>query len=181
MHDLDYTFSPAFSGGTSMKRCMRSAILAFALAATGVAFAQSSDIAGERASAKAERARLKAENEANQAAAERSRIAKEEAIANRAPAPERIPSPEQMPPLLRGPDGNEWLQRAMALDAQDNGPQAVKAYIHSARAGNCKAVQRLGQIYSRGLVGIAQDVDESNKWYNFGRTLGCEVPVSKRK
>ena len=67
--------------------------------------------------------------------------------------------------------------RAQELEAQGRGREAVMAYTVAARAGNGKAALRLGEIYDKGLIGVAKDYAQSLKWYNAARVLGEEVPI----
>jgi TPR repeat protein len=73
------------------------------------------------------------------------------------------------------------LQAAVTLDREGKGAEAVDAYDRAARAGNCDAAKRLGEIYDQGLIGITRNYPESLKWYNAARVLGCEVPMATRK
>ena len=42
-------------------------------------------------------------------------------------------------------------------------------------------IQRLGEIFDKGLVGIQRDYAESLKWYNAARVLGEDVPMAKSR
>jgi len=72
-------------------------------------------------------------------------------------------------------------ETAAALDAQGKGPEALDAYDRAARAGNCYAAQRLGEIYDQGLIGVQRNYAESLKWYNAARVLGCDIAFPARK
>jgi len=68
------------------------------------------------------------------------------------------------------------FDEAAALEARGKAPQAHAAYVRAARAGDCNAAKRLGQIYDKGLLGVQKDFRESLKWYNFARALGtCDI------
>jgi TPR repeat protein len=61
------------------------------------------------------------------------------------------------------------------------GREAIQAYTQAARAGDCSAAKRLGQIYQNGEGGIARDGVEAAKWFNAARGLGCAVPLGVTK
>ena len=64
------------------------------------------------------------------------------------------------------------------------GPMAVgvvQKLAKAARAGDCEAARRLGDVYKYGGDGITRDAVESAKWYNAARTLGCTVPLDNRR
>lgn len=71
----------------------------------------------------------------------------------------------------------EARKKAMDLEAEGRGHEALRIYIAAARSGDCEAAARLGEIYDKGLVGVARNYAESLKWYNAARVLGCEVPL----
>ena len=67
------------------------------------------------------------------------------------------------------------LQLAQNFEAEGNGREAVRAYATAARAGNCEAARRLGQIYEKGIRGVPHDYQESLSWYGRAEKLGCKV------
>jgi tRNA A-37 threonylcarbamoyl transferase component Bud32 len=77
------------------------------------------------------------------------------------------------------PGGQGLFDQAMALEQQGKGGDAVKLYVRAARSGNGKSAKRLGQIYDKGIAGVARDYAESLKWYNAARVLGEEVPLAR--
>ena len=82
--------------------------------------------------------------------------------------------------VAAAPSGSETLfQEASALEQQGKGRDAVKVYTRAARAGNSRAMKRLGEIYDKGIPGVSRDYAESLKWYNAARVLGEEVPLAK--
>src|SRR5216684_5221892 len=62
--------------------------------------------------------------------------------------------------------GDALFRQAVALEKEGKGPDAVKAYMNAARSGSGKAARRLGEIYDKGLLGVAHDYSESVKWFN---------------
>ena len=67
------------------------------------------------------------------------------------------------------------FQLAQNLEAQGKSTEAVRAYSALARAGNCEAARRLGQIYEKGVRGVPHDYQESLQWYRRAEQLGCKV------
>jgi len=126
----------------------------------------------ERAAAaeKAAAERIAAAEKAAAEAAARAAAA-EKAAAEKAKLAAAAPS---------APSGGEALfEQASALEQQGKGGDAVKVYVRAARAGNGKAAKRLGDIYDKGLAGVARDYAESLKWYNAARVLGEDVPLQR--
>lgn len=72
--------------------------------------------------------------------------------------------------------GSTVYLTAQEFDRDGRGREAIRAYTQAARAGNCEAAKRLGEIYHHGLIGIARDYAEGLKWYNAARVLGCDLP-----
>jgi class 3 adenylate cyclase len=123
-------------------------------------------------------------------AAERARIEAERATAERlkqeamqAAAQAKLAEASRAEPAAAAPSSTSHDQYRVAagLEAEGKGKEAVRAYIQAARGGNCEAAKRLGDIYDAGLLGVSRDYAESLKWYNFSRTLGCEVPLRARQ
>jgi TPR repeat protein len=115
-----------------------------------------------RAEQAAAQARLSAEKAAQKAAekaAERPAFVEPPKVALAAPTP---------PPSL--------YEQAEALEREGKGPEAVRMYLRAARAGSGKAAKRLGEIYDKGIAGVARDYAESLKWLNAARVLGEDVP-----
>ena len=81
--------------------------------------------------------------------------------------------------VAAAPASDTLFEQASALEQQGKGGDAVKAYTRAARAGNSKAMKRLGEIYDKGIPGVSRDYAESLKWYNAARVLGEEVPLAK--
>src|SRR5258708_6560566 len=48
-------------------------------------------------------------------------------------------------------------------------------HASAAKAGNCEAARRLGQIYEKGLRDVRHDYQESLSWYRQAEKLGCKV------
>src|SRR5207237_10076372 len=123
----------------------------------------------------AERARL----DADKTAAEKEKL-EAERVAAEARAPTEKPRQQQaavqsQSSATSGAGGQ--YQVAANLESEGKGKDAIRAYIQAARGGNCQAAMRLGEIYDKGLMGIARDYAESLKWYNAARVLGCDVPL----
>lgn len=86
-----------------------------------------------------------------------------------------------MPPVLRWETPrSDLFDVAVALEQAGKGAEAVKAYKRAARAGNGKAARRLGDIYDKGIAGVARDYALALRWYNAARVLGEDVPPVKR-
>lgn len=89
-----------------------------------------------------------------------------------------------MPPVLRWetPSRSETalMEEAAKLEQAGRGAEAVKTYERAARAGNGKAARRLGDIYDKGIAGVARDYALALRWYNAARVLGEDVPPVKR-
>jgi TPR repeat protein len=102
------------------------------------------------------------------ALAEERRRAREEPVAA-APA---VPGPRVDPQAL--------YEQAAGLEGSGKGPEAVQTYIRAARAASGRAALRLGEIYDKGIAGVARNYGESLKWYNAARVLGEDVPLLKR-
>ena len=82
-----------------------------------------------------------------------------------------------MPPVLRWETPrSDLFDVAVALEQAGKGAEAVKAYERAARAGNGKAARRLGDIYDKGIAGVARDYALALRWYNAARVLGEDVP-----
>jgi serine/threonine-protein kinase len=120
--------------------------------------------AADKAKAEAERQIAEAKAAAEKAKADAERAAREAAA--RAPAPAAA-------------GGGDAFKVAAAFDNEGKGKEAVRAYMQAARGGSCDAAKRLGDIYDKGLIGIPRDYAESLRWYNFGRTLGCDIAIQK--
>ena len=68
-------------------------------------------------------------------------------------------------------------EQARRLEVEGKGAEAVRVYIRAARARLGKAALRLGEIYDKGIPGVARDPAESLKWYKAARALGEPVPL----
>ncbi|HEV3008569.1 MAG TPA: protein kinase [Burkholderiales bacterium] len=131
--------------------------------------------ASDKALADARAAAEKAKAEAEKAIADAEKARKEAAA-----AAEKARREAQQPAVAGAPPGSDTLfEQASALEQQGKGGEAVKAYTRAARAGNSKAMKRLGEIYDKGITGVSRDYAESLKWYNAARVLGEEVPLAK--
>lgn len=71
------------------------------------------------------------------------------------------------------------LDEAAALEAAGRGPDAVKLYERAARSGSGKAALRLGEIYEKGIAGVAADYQASLRWRNAARVLGEDLPLRR--
>jgi tRNA A-37 threonylcarbamoyl transferase component Bud32 len=131
--------------------------------------------AAEKALADAKAAAEKAKADADKAIADaRAAEAKAKADAEKAKREAATTT------VAAAPAGSDTLfEQASALEQQGKGGEAVKAYTRAARAGNSKAMKRLGEIYDKGIPGVSRDYAESLKWYNAARVLGEEVPLAK--
>ena len=67
------------------------------------------------------------------------------------------------------------FQLAQNFEAEGKGREAVRAYASAAKAGNCEAARRLGQIYEKGIRDVQRDYQESLSWYRQAEKLGCKV------
>ena len=66
-----------------------------------------------------------------------------------------------------------WLyEEARKAELDGNSSEAVRLYIRAARAGDGKAAYRLGEIYEKGIAGVARDDQESLTWFKVARQLG---------
>jgi len=88
--------------------------------------------------------------------------------------PPATDSPKPTPPVAVQGNGNSF-QLAQNLEAEGKAREAVRAYASSAKAGNCEAARRLGQIYEKGLRDVLHDYQESLSWYRQAEKLGCKV------
>ena len=71
------------------------------------------------------------------------------------------------------------FRQAQALEAEGKGREAVQLYLRAARMGLGKAALRLGEIYNKGIPGVAVDYAESLKWFTVARALGETVLLKK--
>jgi TPR repeat protein len=71
---------------------------------------------------------------------------------------------------------NTAYTKIIVVDSRAEAMRAARTLVERARAGDCHAAKRLGDIYRDGAEGVARDPAESMKWYNAARVLGCEVP-----
>jgi hypothetical protein len=56
-------------------------------------------------------------------------------------------------------------EQALALEREGSGAEAVKVHLQAARAGDGRSAMRLGEIYGRGIFGVAPNPSESARWY----------------
>jgi serine/threonine-protein kinase len=124
--------------------------------------------AAERAKAEAEKqiAEARAAAERAKAEAERAREAAAKASTTVAAAPS---------------SGDTLFAQAAALEQQGKGNEAVRAYRNAVRAGSGEAAKRLGDIYNKGIAGVAPDYAESLKWYTTARAMGVDVQLQKAR
>jgi serine/threonine-protein kinase len=94
------------------------------------------------------------------------------------------PKPDAPPPSTDTPKppapvaatGNvNSFQLAQNLEADGKGREAVRVYVSAAKAGNCEAARRLGQIYEKGIRDVQHDYQESLSWYRQAEKLGCKI------
>jgi len=130
--------------------------------------------AAEKAVADARAAAEKAKADADKAIAD-ARAAEAKAKADA----EKAKREASQTTVAAAPASDTLFEQASALEQQGKGGDAVKAYTRAARAGNSKAMKRLGEIYDKGIPGVSRDYAESLKWYNAARVLGEEVPLAK--
>src|SRR3954466_15916855 len=124
--------------------------------------------------------RAAAEKAAGEARAAADRLAQEK-VAHEAERA-RIERTKLSTAQPAGAGGASSFHVAQSLEGEGKGKDAVKAYIAAARGGSCESAKRLGDIYDKGLIGVARDYAESLKWYGFARALGtCEVPAPARR
>jgi hypothetical protein len=71
-----------------------------------------------------------------------------------------------------GSDGPAMYRQGLALEKEGRFADALRVYRRAARAGSSKAALRLGEIYERGVPGVARDHMESEHWYEAARKLG---------
>ncbi|HEY8250232.1 MAG TPA: protein kinase [Burkholderiales bacterium] len=142
--------------------------------------AQAAKLAADRAAAEKALADAKAAAEKAKADADKA-IADARAAEAKAKADaEKAKREAATTTVASAPAGSDTLfEQASALEQQGKGGEAVKAYTRAARAGNSKAMKRLGEIYDKGIPGVSRDYAESLKWYNAARVLGEEVPLAK--
>jgi TPR repeat protein len=108
-------------------------------------------------------------------AGERVRLAAERVATERAAAEaERVAAQHVKAGVL------PIVDNAVSVEGR-GGKDLVKAYAAAARAGNCEAAKRLGDLYDKGLSGVPRDAAESRKWFNAARVLGCEVTAPPRE
>jgi len=122
----------------------------------------------------------KKEHAAEKAAARKIEVAAVKAAPTEVPgAPVKPGAVASATPSPGGSDAQ--FEQAVAMEASD--PRAaVKIYRLLARNGNAKAARRLGEIYDRGLPGIARDYQESLAWYQKARELGEQTePVERAR
>ena len=124
--------------------------------------------AAERAKAEADKqiAEARAATERARAEAEKAREAAAKASTTVAAAPS---------------SGDALFQQAAALEQQGKGNEAVRAYRSAVRAGSGEAAKRLGDIYNKGIAGVAPDYAESLKWYTTARAMGVDVQLQKAR
>jgi TPR repeat protein len=63
-------------------------------------------------------------------------------------------------------------KEATLAERGGNLQEAMRLYVHAARAGEPKAASRLAEIYYRGAPGVPRDYAEFLKWENAARALG---------
>jgi TPR repeat protein len=68
---------------------------------------------------------------------------------------------------------------ALELERSRKGQQAVTMYGRAALEGSGKAAKRLGDIFAKGLFGVAPDYIHARRWYNVARELGEDVRMPK--
>jgi TPR repeat protein len=118
------------------------------------------------------------------AAAEAWARQRAEEVARRAEEAKREGEAGIVPPVERGqvpPEHQAWLTEAVSLERMGEGAKAVAMYRLAARAGNGKAMKRLGEIYDKGIPGVAPDYAESLRWFNAARTIGETAPLGKAR
>jgi len=141
--------------------------------------AEAASRAAERVAAEKDLAdRLATEKAALEA--QREQIAMEKARAEKLAAEARAAAEPARQPKVTYLTSSEARKKAMDLETEGRGHEAVRIYIAAARSGDCEAAAGLGEIYDKGLVGVARDYAESLKWQNAARVLGCNVPLSPR-
>jgi serine/threonine-protein kinase len=126
--------------------------------------------AAERAKAEADRQIAEARAAAERAKAEADRIAREAAAKAAQTQVAAAPS-----------SGDTLFAQAAALEQQGKGNEAVRAYRNAVRAGSGEAAKRLGDIYNKGIAGVAPDYAESLKWYTTARAMGVDVQLQKAR
>jgi eukaryotic-like serine/threonine-protein kinase len=144
--------------------------------------AQERAAAAEKAAAARERAASEKAIADARAAAEKAKAEADRQIAEARAATEKARAEAERAKISSAPSGADTLlEQGLALEQQGKGNDAVKVYVKAARAGSGKAAKRLGEIYDKGLGGVARDYAESLKWYNAARVLGEEVPMAKSR
>jgi TPR repeat protein len=146
--------------------------------------AEEARIAREKARAAEEEARRAGELAVQRARAEERERREEEARRTADAARERWMAEKaaaEKKPQVTAARAEISLNEARALEAAGSGAEAVKLYARAARNGNGKAAVRLGEIYDKGIPGVAPDYAESLKWYNLGRVLGEDVPMLRNR
>jgi serine/threonine-protein kinase len=88
--------------------------------------------------------------------------------------PPATDTPKPTPPVAVQGNANSF-QLAQNFEAQGKGREAVRAYASAAKAGNCEAAKRLGQIYEKGIRDTPRDYQQSLSWYREAEKLGCKV------
>jgi serine/threonine protein kinase len=160
--------------------------------------AKAEKLAAERAAAeKAAAERAAAERAANEkaaadarAAAERAKAEADRQIAEARAATEKAKAEAEKaqreaaarPAVAAAPSsGDALFSQAAALEQQGKGNEAVRAYRNAVRAGSGEAAKRLGDIYNKGIAGVAPDYAESLKWYTTARAMGVDVQLQKAR
>ena len=92
---------------------------------------------------------------------------------------EDVPASRLGPPAPAPGDGESLYERALTLERERRGFDAIKAYVLAVKAGSGMAALRLGEIYDSGIAGVSRDFAESLKWYNAARILGEDVPMRR--
>ena len=160
--------------------------------------AKAEKLAAERAAAeKAGAERAAAERAANEkaaadarAAAERAKAEADRQIAEARAAAEKAKAEAEKaqreaasrPAVAAAPSsGDALFAQAASLEQQGKGNEAVRAYRSAVRAGSGEAAKRLGDIYNKGIAGVAPDYAESLKWYTTARAMGVDVQLQKAR
>jgi TPR repeat protein len=83
-------------------------------------------------------------------------------------------------PQPPGGTPGDLYEQARAGETEGRFAEAARLYRLSARQGNGRAAQRLGQIYGKGLPGVDLNYAESLKWCYTARALGEEPNCAAR-
>jgi TPR repeat protein len=87
--------------------------------------------------------------------------------------------PEAAAPVRRSIDSSALYQQALESEAAGRYADAARLYRLSARHGNGRAAQRLGEILGKGLPGVDLNYGESLKWLNTARVLGEDAAPAR--